>query len=73
MLLALDASMAIGENKKLIAEITALKESSRAYVPEEPELQMLRDENTELKQTLERQNLSSRESFRRALANAAEV
>ena len=75
MLLALDASVAIEENKKLIAEITALKEASRAYVPEESssELQMLRDENTELKQTLERQNLSSRESFRRALANAAEV
>ena len=50
-------------NKKLIAEITALKEASRACVPEESpsELQMLRDENTELKQTLERQNLSSRE------------
>ncbi|CAL6339279.1 unnamed protein product [Bathycoccus prasinos] len=59
MLLALDASVAIEENKKLIAEITALKEASRAYVPEESssELQMLRDENTELKQTLERQNL----------------
>ena len=63
MLLALDASVAIEENKKLIAEIAALKEASRAYVPEESssELQMLRDENTELKQTLERQNLSSRE------------
>ena len=63
MLLALDASVAIEENKKLIAEITALKEATRAYVPEESpsELQMLRDENTELKQTLERQNLSSRE------------
>jgi len=47
----------------LIAEITALKEASRACVPEgsPSELQMLRDENTELKQTLERQNLSSRE------------
>ena len=61
MLLALDASVAIEENKKLIAEIAALKEASRAYVPEESpsELQKLRDENTALKQTLERQNLSS--------------
>ena len=32
-----------------------------AYVPEEPELQEMRDEITALKQTLERQNLSSRE------------
>ena len=38
MLLALDASVAIEENKKLIAEITALKEASRAYVPEESRL-----------------------------------
>ena len=60
MLLALDASVAIEENKKLIAEITALKEAPN-FVPEEPELQMLRDEITALKQTLERQNLSSRE------------
>jgi len=60
MMLALDASLAIEENKKLIAEITALKEAPN-FVPEEPELQMLRDENTELKQTLERQNLSFRE------------
>ena len=60
---SLDAIVAIEENKKLIAEITALKEASRAYVPEESpsELQMLRNENTALKQTLERQNLSSRE------------
>ena len=60
MLLALDASVAIEENKKLIAEIAALKEAPN-YVPEEPELQELRDEITALKQTLERQNLSSRE------------
>ena len=48
----------------MIDEITALKEASKegpAYVPEEPELQELRDEITALKQTLERQNLSSRE------------
>jgi len=60
MLLALDASVAIEENKKLIAEIAALKEAPN-FVPEEPELQELRDEITALKQTLERQNLSSRE------------
>jgi DNA repair exonuclease SbcCD ATPase subunit len=60
MMLALDASLAIEENKKLIAEIAALKEAPN-YVPEEPELQELRDEITALKQTLERQNLSSRE------------
>ena len=52
--------MAIEENKKLIAEIAALKEAPN-FVPEEPELQELRDEITALKQTLERQNLSSRE------------
>ena len=60
MMLALDASVAIEENKKLIAEIAALKEAPN-FVPEEPELQELRDEITALKQTLERQNLSSRE------------
>ena len=60
MLLALDASVAIEENKKLIAEIAALKEAPN-FVPEEPELQELRDEITALKQTLEMQNLSSRE------------
>ena len=60
MMLALDASVAIEENKKLIAEIAALKEAPN-FVPEEPELQELRDEITALKQTLEMQNLSSRE------------
>ena len=52
--------MAIEENKKLIAEIAALKEAPN-FVPEEPEVEELRDEITALKQTLERQNLSSRE------------
>ncbi|CAL6313871.1 unnamed protein product [Bathycoccus prasinos] len=61
MMLALDASVAIEENRKLIAEITALKEASISPLGLDFELQMLRDENTELKQTLERQNLSSRE------------
>ena len=61
MMLALDASLAIEENKKLIAEIAALKGASISRLGLDFELQMLRDENTELKQTLERQNLSSRE------------
>jgi hypothetical protein len=66
MKLALEASLAEAENTKLIDEITALTEATALkeapnFVPEEPELQMLRDEITELKQTLERQNLSSRE------------
>ena len=61
MMLALDASVAIEENRKLIAEIAALKEASISPLGLDFELQMLRDENTELKQTLERQNLSSRE------------
>ena len=60
-MLALDASVAIEENRKLIAEIAALKEASISPLGLDFELQMLRDENTELKQTLERQNLSSRE------------
>jgi hypothetical protein len=61
MMLALDASVAIEENKKLIAENKALKEASVSPLGSDFELQMLRDEITELKQTLEKQNLSSRE------------
>ena len=47
-MLALDASVAIAEDKKSIAEITALKEASISPF----ELQMLRDENMALKQKL---------------------
>jgi hypothetical protein len=61
MMLALDASVAIEENKKLIAENTALKEASVSPLGSDFELQKLRDEITALKQALERQNLSSRE------------
>ena len=61
-MLALEASLAEAEDTKSIDEITALKEATApAYNPEEYELQELRDEITALKQTLERQNLSSRE------------
>ncbi|CAL6282763.1 unnamed protein product [Bathycoccus prasinos] len=62
MMLALDASVAIEENKKLIAENTALKEATApAYNPEESELQELRYEITALKQALKRQNLEEEE------------